>query len=90
MKGSHPAAGLAAHDFLPGSKADKRADRALQCDQSAHRQEGTGQDFEHNSAVKAGINELPKEQLPWNVTADQRPMVTCINIMTVNVENPTK
>ena len=55
------------------TKADERTNRALQCGQSAHRQECAGQDFEHDGAVKTGINEPPQKPLPWDVTADQRP-----------------
>ena len=49
-----------------------------------------GRTPEHDGAVKAGINESPKEPLPWDVTADQRPVVACIDIWQLNVENPPK
>ena len=42
-----------------------------------------GRTSSHDGAVKAGINESPKEPSPWDVTADQRPVVACIDVMAV-------
>ena len=81
---------LAPVSTILATKADERTDRARQCGQSAHCQECAGQDFEHDGAVNAGINESPKEPLPWDATADQRPVVACIDVMAVPVENPPK
>src|SRR6267142_983548 len=56
---------------LLATTADERTDRPRGRGQSAQRKECAGQDFEHDGAVKAGINESPKEPSPWDVTADQ-------------------